>query len=111
MNKLFFVLFCTAALVASENNYYGSMTAPVTIAGAIIKAKHMADVTPKYKRKDCPVCKGEGWYISGDDITKVDCGYCEPDKTSPVKSGSTTKITVSGSPCLTGSCTTTTIKK
>jgi hypothetical protein len=23
------------------------------------------------------VCKGKGWYISGDGIKKVDCGYCE----------------------------------
>lgn len=63
------------------SRYYGSTTAPVTLAGAIIKAKNV-DSVKKYKRKDCPVCKGKGWYMSGDDITKVDCGYCEPSEGS-----------------------------
>jgi hypothetical protein len=51
----------------------------VTIAGAIIKSNSVT-VIEKYKRKDCPVCKGKGWYISGDGIKKVDCGYCEPEE-------------------------------
>lgn len=62
-----------------SNKYYGSPTAAVTIAGAIIKAKHTDETTKKYKRKDCPVCKGKGWYMSGDGIKKIDCNYCEPD--------------------------------
>lgn len=53
-----------------------STTSVVCLVGASIKAKETPIVT-KYKRKDCPVCKGEGWYISGDGIKKVDCGYCE----------------------------------
>lgn len=53
-----------------------STTAVVTIAGAIIKSRETPVIT-KYARKDCPVCKGKGWYISGDGIEKVDCGYCE----------------------------------
>lgn len=48
----------------------------VTLVGAHIKAKDTPMVS-KYKRADCPVCKGKGWYISGDGIEKVDCGYCE----------------------------------
>lgn len=60
-------------------SYKGSTTACVTLAGGIIKAKHI-DVVKKYKRSECPVCKGKGWYISGDGIAKVDCGYCEPEK-------------------------------
>ena len=39
----------------------------------------MTKQVEKYKRKDCPVCKGKGWYISGDGIAKVDCGYCEEE--------------------------------
>lgn len=60
-------------------SYQGSTTACVTLAGAIVKAQHV-DIVKKYKRSECPVCKGKGWYISGDGIAKVDCGYCEPDK-------------------------------
>ena len=79
MNKLFAGLFCVS-LLFTQSNYYGSTTAPVILAGGIIKAKHSEEVAVKYKRKDCPVCKGKGWYISGDGIQKVDCGYCEPIK-------------------------------
>ena len=84
MNKLFIVLLCTG-LLFGHSNYYGDTTAPVVLAGAIIKAKHTIDTT-KYKRKDCPICKGKGWYISGDGIKKIECQYCEEDKgiTKPV---------------------------
>jgi hypothetical protein len=81
MNKLFIGLFCVSLLFA-EGRYYGSTTAPVTLAGGIIKAKHSQEVTKKYKRKDCPVCKGKGWYISGDGIKKIDCQYCEEAPTT-----------------------------
>lgn len=70
-----------------SGKYSGSPTACVTLAGAIVKAQH-ADISKKYKRSECPVCKGKGWYISGDKIAKVDCGYCEPEKThQPEKKG------------------------
>lgn len=63
-----------------SNKYYGSTTAPVTLAGAIIKSKQAVEENhKKYKRKDCPVCKGKGWYMSGDNIKKIDCSYCEED--------------------------------
>ena len=65
--------------------YYGSTTAPVTLAGAIIKSKHSDEAGVKYKRKDCPVCKGKGWYMSGDNIKKIDCSYCEPDQGSVIQ--------------------------
>lgn len=80
MNKLFASLLIGSVLF-STYGYHGSTTAPVTIVGGIIKAKHIDQPTQKYKRKDCPICKGAGWYWSGDGIKKVDCGYCEPDKT------------------------------
>lgn len=65
-------------IFASQLDY--STTAVVTLVGGKIAAS-ATDVVPakKYKRKDCPVCKGKGWYISGDGIAKVSCGYCEPD--------------------------------
>ena len=89
MNKLFVGLFCVS-LLFTQSHYYGSTTAPVTLAGGIIKAKHTQEVSQKYKRKDCPVCKGKGYYISGDGILKIDCTYCEVDKGSlsvgPIKS-------------------------
>lgn len=58
--------------------YNGSTTAAVVLSGAIIKSKH-TDQNKKYNRKDCPVCKGKGWYLSGDGLAKVPCGYCEEE--------------------------------
>lgn len=35
------------------------------------------DVKPvKPLRKDCKVCKGEGWYLSGDGIARIECKNC-----------------------------------
>lgn len=75
------ILLSVTTLFVSQN-YYGSTTAPVIISGGIIKAKHIESepIQKKYKRSKCPVCKGKGWYISGDKIEKITCGYCEPDK-------------------------------
>lgn len=77
----YFCAILIGSVIFSALKYDGSTTASVTIAGGIISAQHL-NVEKKYKRKDCPVCKGSGWYISGDKITKVPCGYCEPEKTS-----------------------------
>lgn len=79
MNKLICLVLIGSALTVYGQKYDGSTTAAVTIAGGVIKAQSIV-VDKKYKRKDCPVCLGKGYYISGDKITKVDCGYCEPDK-------------------------------
>jgi hypothetical protein len=78
MNK-YTIGLLSIGLLFSSSKYYGSTTAPITIAGGIIKAKHIDENIQKYKRKDCPVCKGKGWYMSGDDIKKIECNYCEPD--------------------------------
>lgn len=77
MNKIVALILMT--MVFTSSDYSGSTLAPVTLAGAVIKSKHVDHNTKKYKRKDCPVCKGKGWYISGDGIQKVECGYCESD--------------------------------
>ena len=83
MNKfLAFSLICSIGLF-STNSYHGSTLAPVVIAGAIIKTSNIETVK-KYPRKNCPVCKGKGWYISGDSIKKVDCGYCEVESASVI---------------------------
>lgn len=79
MNKVIFSLLFASITVFTSHDYVGSTTASVTLAGGIIKAKQVDPSNKKYKRKDCPVCKGKGWYISGDKITKVECGYCEPE--------------------------------
>lgn len=90
MDKILFSILI--ASIFFQPNYYGSTTAPVIIAGGIIKSKHSTEVDQKYKRKDCPVCKGKGWYMSGDGIKKIECNYCEPDNKdmnhlSTIKSG------------------------
>lgn len=107
MNKLHVGLLCVG-LLFTQSNYYGSTTAPVTIAGGIISAKHVQEITKKYKRKDCPVCKGKGWYMSGDGIKKIDCSYCEPDTSSisvgPIKSFNTTPAPKAPGECLNGNC-------
>lgn len=83
MNKIVISLLLGSIIFAS-NGYYGSTTGPVIIAGGIIKAKSAPETTKKYKRKDCPVCKGTGWYLSGDKIKKIECSYCEEEKGSGV---------------------------
>ena len=79
MKQFLAILFC--GLILSQS-YTGTSTAVVTVVGGVIKGSSVV-VVQKYKRKDCPVCKGKGWYMSGDNITKVPCGYCEPDKQIP----------------------------
>ena len=74
MNKVISICLLSSIVLFGTYGYNGSTTAAVTLVGGIMKAKHVENVK-KYKRKDCPVCKGKGWYISGDGIEKVDCGY------------------------------------
>jgi hypothetical protein len=83
MNKIIGLCLIGSVLLYSSYGYNGSSTAAVTLVGGIIKAKHI-DKEKKYPRKDCPVCKGTGKYLSGDGIKMVDCGYCEPDNKSEV---------------------------
>lgn len=60
-----------------------SSISTVSLIGGVIKARHEVTEEAKYPRDECPVCEGKGWYISGDGIEKVDCGYCEPSKEEP----------------------------
>jgi hypothetical protein len=100
MNKVFGILLIGSIFSFGAYKYNGSTLPAVIIAGGIIKAQH-TDVTKKYKRKDCPICEGKGWYMSGDKILKVDCGYCEPDKTQKVI---TNQPIVNQKDCLNGNC-------
>jgi len=77
MKTLFPIIIATSVLFSANTQY--STTAVVTLVGAKIAASQNNVVPEKYKRKDCPVCKGKGWYISGDGIKKIDCQYCEPE--------------------------------
>jgi len=76
--------FISVVLLASlcfyGSRYEGSTIASVVLAGGIIKSTHIEQPEVKYKRKNCPVCKGTGKYLSGDGIKMVDCGYCEDEK-------------------------------
>lgn len=83
MNKILLPILAVAMIFGSYG-YHGSTTSAVTLVGGIVKAQHI-DSVKKYRRKDCPVCKGTGYYISGDKITKVNCGYCIPDKSDAPK--------------------------
>ena len=76
MIKFIFGTLLIGSLVFAAAPEY-STTAVVTLAGGVVKASQKDDVE-KYKRKDCPVCKGKGWYLSGDGIAKINCQYCEP---------------------------------
>ena len=77
MIKLLFGTMLVTSLVFAATPKY-STTAVVTLAGGIVKASLKDEVVEKYKRKDCPVCEGKGWYLSGDGIAKINCQYCEP---------------------------------
>ena len=68
MNNILPILLALAVLTTSAPPY--TTTGVVTIVGGILKARSV-EVVQKYKRKDCPVCKGTGYYISGDGIAKV----------------------------------------
>lgn len=111
MNKLIGILLIGSIFASfGSQQYNGSTTAAVVLAGGIVKAQTVV-VDKKYKRKDCPICEGKGWYISGDKITKVDCGYCEPDqKTLPAAPAAAIPKVVIHSPvtiqqnCLSGTC-------
>jgi hypothetical protein len=85
MNKLLFFPMIIASILLAANVPPYSTTAVVTLVGAKIKSQQIAPSIVKYKRKDCPVCKGKGWYISGDGIAKINCGYCEPDNDTDAK--------------------------
>ena len=78
MNKLLLSTFLISSIFLSSNTSNYSSTSVVTVVGSIIKTTNIESETKKHKRKDCPVCKGKGWYISGDGIAKISCQYCEP---------------------------------
>jgi len=91
-------LLLVATVLFGSSTYKGSTTSAVILAGGIIKSTHIEMPDKKYERKNCPVCKGTGKYLSGDGIEMVDCGYCEPEKkevpTTPKVQTSTPQKTI-----------------
>ncbi len=77
MKKIALFLLVISTTVSTNIDKVSTLSG-VCLSGAVLQAKKDTPIV-KYKRKDCPVCKGKGWYISGDGIAKVDCGYCEPE--------------------------------
>jgi len=73
------VILSCILLLCSSYCYAQSSLSCVVLAGAKIKASTVVD-TKKPKRKDCTVCKGKGWYMSGDGIKRIECNYCEDTK-------------------------------
>ena len=112
MNKLILATLIFTTVITVEKYDY-STKAAVSLGGGIVAAQSSV-INKKYKRKDCPICKGKGWYISGDGIKKVDCGYCETENSTLVEEPksilvppkSTTKPN-----CVTGTCPTPQSKK
>lgn len=80
------ILLLSAALIyASVGITNVSTMSSVCLTGAILQSQKEVQVE-KYQRKNCPVCKGKGWYMSGDNIKKIECQYCEPENnTNPLK--------------------------
>lgn len=72
------IILLASMILFGADHYTGSTKAVVTLVGGVIKARHVEN-DMKFKRKDCPVCKGTGKYRSGDGIKEVECGYCEPE--------------------------------
>jgi hypothetical protein len=84
MKNILIPILCGFILYGASA-YQGGTTAAVLLAGGVIKAQG-STIVKKYNRRDCPVCKGKGYYISGDGIAKIECNYCE----APRQEASTT---------------------
>ena len=77
MKTITSILVLTIMGLIVVDTYRPSSKSTVGLVGGVIKARHSVSVDKKYPRKECPVCKGTGKYLSGDGIKLVDCGYCE----------------------------------
>lgn len=113
MNKLILATLIFTTVITVEKYDY-STKAAVSLGGGIVAAQSVV-INKKYKRKDCPICKGKGWYISGDGIKKVDCGYCEPENSALIveepKSVLVPPKTNVKPDCVTGNCPAPKVKK
>jgi hypothetical protein len=58
-NKILLIFFIITSINNLSLAYDGATLAPTIIAGSIIK-NHGIEISKKYPRKDCPVCKGLG---------------------------------------------------
>ena len=83
MMKLFITILAGTLLFGnvntldhSDSQNISSIAVVTLVGGKILSGQ--TEIKEKYKREDSPVCKGKGWYISGDGIEKIECQYCEP---------------------------------
>ena len=91
VNKLYgFVLFIVLAITGCETkvvekhytseNYTPAASAFLVYEGIVNPSKGGGgEVVVKYKRSECPECKGKGRIIQGDGHSE-ECPHCEPDK-------------------------------
>lgn len=97
--KSIILILLTLSIAYAESKYSGDTLAPVILAGSVVKHKG-TEIIKKYPRSKCPVCKGTGKYLSGDKISLVDCGYCEPEAKTPDQ----TNITCDNKDCECKAC-------
>lgn len=80
MNKILFcIIFLTGIIFGNNQTQYSTVSVVTLVGGAIRASADVEQTDEKHKRKDCPVCKGKGWYMSGDGIKKIECQYCEEE--------------------------------
>lgn len=88
MRKIYTILLSALFLVGCNktiekqyiHDFYTTEVAAVIVHEGIINPGKETTVTTKYKRADCPECKGTGIIVSGDGIHKQTCPYCEVPK-------------------------------
>jgi len=59
------------------HDFYTTEVAAVIIHEGIVNPGKDAVIANKYKRADCPECKGTGIIVSGDGLHTQVCPYCE----------------------------------
>ncbi len=81
-----FMLLIVGCSESASNKQYPDNNFKSVIANVIVKysIENPSDgvVDTKYKRSECPECKGTGKLGTGDGLGGKECGYCEPDKGS-----------------------------
>lgn len=88
MHKIYTIILSALFLVGCTkevekhyvHDFYTTEVAAVIIHEGIVNPSKTSTITTKYKRADCPECKGTGVIVSGDGIHKQTCPYCEADK-------------------------------
>jgi hypothetical protein len=72
---------CNRTAPTAEMPLHIRAASAVGLGFAIATEDDNVNPVKKVKRSECTVCKGTGKYLSGDGISWVPCGYCEPPAT------------------------------